>query len=136
MKKLVPITVATILCATTFSQQQSEAVVNGTVKTVTRLVSITPTFTDDSNVNLLSLTETFKQFSILPDNSVVNMVTFSRQWTWESITNMSMLWTNSNNVVFTNNVYRTQLELLWTRFNLQPERATLTFTQPNILTTQ
>lgn len=127
MKKLVLLVFSMALALPALAQKQSEVATAGTVTNVIRLVSVSPTYSDESTVTLLSVTETFKQFTVLPGGSVVNSSTFTRQWTSANIAALPDVWTNSNAVVFTNNVFKSHMTALWTRFDNQPERATLTF---------
>ena len=114
------------------ADRASESVVVGTTKTITRLVSVTPTFSDDSNVALVGISETFKRFTQLPDGSQINKTTFTRQWTAEAIAALPNNWTNNLGNVVVGNAYKARLQALWTSFDLMPEITTVASIQPGI----
>jgi hypothetical protein len=122
MNKVI-ICIAAIVAAslTAFAQRASESVTVENVTLVTRLVSVAPVYSEDSNVTLLALQENFVRFTRLPDGSAVNKATFSRQWTSNSIAALPVVWTNRVGTVVTNNSYKNALTTLWTRFDTHPE---------------
>ena len=114
------------------ADRASESVVTSNVKTITRLVSVTPNYTDDSSVILLSITEHTKTFVVLPGGDVAKVSTSSRLWTYNDITNLPTVWTNVNNVVLTNNAYKNNLLGMWTRFDNHPESLTISLKNPGM----
>lgn len=135
MKKLI-ILALLVFALPALAQKQSEATTTGTVTNIVRLTSVVPIFSDDSSVTLLSITEQFKQFSLMPNGQVVQTTTFARQWTSASIAALPDVWTNNAGVVITNNAVKVQLQGLWNRLDSQPERSTFSITQPNSIKTQ
>jgi hypothetical protein len=133
MKTLI--TLAAVLAAslTALAQRASESVVTANVTTVTRLVSVVPVYSEDSNVTLRALQENFVTFTRLADGSEVNKATFARQYTLAGITNLPTVWTNRLGTVVTNNPYKNALQTMWTRLDGHPELTVIVAANPGIV---
>jgi hypothetical protein len=131
----ISITLAAFLAAslTALAQRASESVVTSSLTTVTRLVSIVPVYSEDSNVTLRALQENFVTFTRLADGSEVNKATTSRQYTLAGITNLPTVWTNRLGNVVTNNAYKNALQTMWTRCDGHPELTVIVAANPGIV---
>lgn len=115
-----------------FAQRSSESVTTGSVTNVVRLLSIQPTYSNDSAKVLLNIQETVETFTIIGDTRVNYRVT-PRTWTLDAINALPTTWTNQNNgVVNTNNTYRAGMLALWNRLDNAPEQLAKSINFPSM----